>query len=263
MKIKPKKAKKVRALVFSGYGLNCEEEAAYGFTLAGAEADIVHINDIIDGKVSVNDYQILCFPGGFAYGDDTGSGKAYANRVKNHLGKDLATFLSEGKLIIGICNGFQILTELGLLPGALTYNDSNRYTDRWVDLEAEGESPWLTGITRLSVPVAHGEGKFVAPPKELAELKKKKMVALRYVKGEMCAYQDLPLNPSGTMEDIAGVLSHEGRVFGLMPHPDRALFSTQLPHWPLLKERARRGESFPEHGPGLAIFENGVNYFPN
>ncbi len=260
---------KTRVLIFSGYGLNCEEETAYGFTLAGASTDIVHINDVIDGRVKLKDYQILAFPGGFSYGDDTGSGKAYANRVRNHLGKELKDFLkrdtprqSRGKLIIGICNGFQILTQLGLLPGALTFNDSNRYIDRWVDLKPEGDSPWLRGIEKLSVPIAHGEGKFIADKKTLAELKKKKQVAFRYVKGETSTYQDLPANPNGAMENIAGVLSHKGRVLGMMPHPDRHLFSIQRPDWPLLKEQAKRaGTLLPEHGQGLQIFKNGVEYF--
>jgi phosphoribosylformylglycinamidine synthase len=256
-----KKTTLVKALVFSGYGLNCEEEAAYGFTLAGAKADIVHINDVIDGTVRLSNYHILCFPGGFAYGDDTGSGKAYANRVKNHLSKELAAFLKEKKLIIGICNGFQILTQLGLLPGALTFNESNRHVDRWTDMVVEGESPWLTGITTISAPVGHGEGRYVAPKKLLAELKKKKQVALRYVRGETATYQNLPANPNGATENIAGVLSHQGRVFALMPHPDRALFTTNLPHWPLLKESSRRtGEPFPKEGPGVQIFRNGVLY---
>jgi len=257
-----------KVLVFSGYGLNCEEEVKFAFELAGAKADIVHINDVIDGKKKLSDYHILAFPGGFAYGDDTGSGKAYANRVKNHLGAELEKFLREKKLIIGICNGFQILTQLGILPGALTYNDSNRYIDRWVDLKAEGmavgekQSPWLAGVTSLSVPVAHGEGKFVADKKTLALLKKNKQIAFRYVKGEMSTYQDLPANPNGAMEDIAGVLSHDGRVLGLMPHPDRALFTTQLPNWPLLKDAAcRSGGAFPEHAQGLQIFRNGISYF--
>ena len=251
--------KKVNVLVFSGYGLNCEEETQYGFQLAGGRADIVHINDVIDGKAKLSDYHILAFPGGFAYGDDTGSGKAYANRVKNHLGPELEKFLKEKKLIIGICNGFQLLAQLGILPGALTYNDSNRYIDRWVDLKVEGDSPWLKEIEKLSVPIAHGEGKFVADKKTLVELAKKKQVAFRYVKGETTIYQDLPANPNGAMEDIAGVLSHDGRVLGMMPHPDRALFTTQLPHWPLLKDTARRfGAPMSEHGPGLQIFKNGV-----
>ncbi len=254
--------KTIKVLVFSGYGLNCEEEAAYGFTLAGAEAHIVHINDIIDRRVSIDRYSILCLPGGFAYGDDTGAGKAYGNRIRNHLGKDLGEFITSGKLVIGICNGFQILSQLGILPGALTFNDNNRYTDRWVDMKVESDSPWLKGIKTLSSPIAHGEGKFYGDKKTLAKMKKEKSVALRYYKGETAAYQNLSANPNGSMENIAGVTSNKGRVFGLMPHPDRALFSTQLPNWSVKKEIAmREGETFPEYGPGLQIFKNGVSFF--
>lgn len=254
--------KKTKILVFSGYGLNCEEEAAFGFTEAGGQADIVHINDVIDGTVKLSSYDILMFPGGFAYGDDTGSGKAYANRVKNHLSKELDAFLKSGKLVLGICNGFQILTQLGILPGALTHNESNRYTDRWVDLKTEGTSPWLKGIKTLSVPVAHGEGKYVAPKKLLNELKANKQIAFRYYKGDATTYQDLPANPNGAMEDIAGVLNYEGRVLGLMPHPDRALFSMQLPHAGVVKEKARRsGKKVPYYTASLQLFKNGVEYF--
>lgn len=257
-----KKKTQVKVIVFSGHGLNCEEEVAYGFTLAGANADIVHLNDVIDGRVKLRSYDIIAFPGGFSYGDDTGSGKAYANRVRDHLAGELDTFLGEGKLMIGICNGFPILTRIGLLPGALTFNDSNRYTVRWVDLKVEGESPWLSGITTLSAPIAHGEGKFVASAEEPAKLQEKKQIAFRYVRGPMSSYQDLSANPNGSFGNVAGMLSHEGRVLGLMPHPDRALFATQRPDWPLQKEEARRrGADFPEYGAGLQIFRNGVEYF--
>jgi phosphoribosylformylglycinamidine synthase len=256
--------KKPKVLVFSGYGLNCEEEARYGFELAGADAKVVHINDVIDGKEKLEKYQILMFPGGFAYGDDTGSGKAYANRVKNHLSEPLSRFIKEGKLIIGICNGFQILTHLNLLPGALTFNESNRYSDRWTDLVPVGESPWLKGIEKISVPIGHGEGRYVADGKTLASLKRENTIAFRYTKGETALYQDLPANPNGATDDIAGVLSHEGRVLGMMPHPDRAFFTTQLPQWPRLKEEAKRqGKLLPPHTNALQIFRNGVEYFNN
>jgi len=257
-----KKSHAVRVLVFAGYGLNCEEETAYAFTLAGAHADIVHINDVIDGRVKLKNYHILAFPGGFAYGDDTGAGKAYGNRVKNHLEEELEKFIGDRKLIIGICNGQQILSQMGLLPGAFVYNSNNRYTDRWVDMAVEGDSPWLSGIQTLSCPIAHGEGRFVAPEKELAELKRNKRVALRYVKGETSRYQNLPANPNGSMENIAGVLSHEGRVFGLMPHPDRAFLTMHRPDWPLLKEKAKRtGEKLPKYTSTLQVFKNGVEFF--
>lgn len=262
MKKKTFNLKKVRVLVFSGYGLNCEEEAAYAFTLVGAEASIVHINDLIDRRVRLNDFQILVFPGGFAYGDDTGAGKAYANRVKNHLSKDLEIFLKSKKLILGICNGQQILSQMGLLPGAFVYNENNRYTDRWVDLKVEGESPWLAGITALSCPIAHGEGRFVASRAELASLTKEKRIALRYVRGETVRYQNLPANPNGALAAVAGVLSEEGRVFGLMPHPDRAFLTMHRPDWPLLKAEAlRNGKAVPEYTQALQIFRNGVEYF--
>src|SRR6185503_20522871 len=159
------KSRKPKVIVMSGYGLNCEEETKYAFDWAGGKADIVHLNDLIKKPKMLEQYDILAFPGGFAYGDDTGSGKAYANKFKNHLSKELAEFLARDTLTIGICNGFQIMTNLGILPGALTYNKNGKYLDRWVDLEVKGSSPWLTGIKKLSVPIAHGEGHYVIDPK--------------------------------------------------------------------------------------------------
>lgn len=251
-----------KALVLSGYGLNCEDETKTAFELAGGEADIVHINDLIDAPNKLRRYQILAVPGGFSFGDDTGSGKAYANKLKNHLSAQLNKFVESDKLVIGICNGFQILANLGFLPGALTFNDSVRYTDRWVDVRAQGRGPWLRDIKTLSVPIAHGEGKYAASKKTLAALKNNKAIAIRYVRGEICRFQDLPPNPNGSAQDIAGVTSSEGRVLGLMPHPERAVFFTQLPHWTYLKEKLeRQGKKIPVEGPGLQIYRNGVKYF--
>src|SRR3989338_7645473 len=199
---------KPKILVFSGYGLNCEEETKYGFELAGAVADIIHINDLIGGRVKLSDYQILAVPGGFSYGDDTGSGNAYANKLRNHLWQDFLRFIKQDKLIIGICNGFQILVNLGLLPAlnkdygrrtvALMPNDSARYTVRFVDLKVENnKSPWVKGIDTLSIPIAHGEGKFYADKEILKQLNKKKLIAFRYFNGESCKYQNLKANPNG------------------------------------------------------------------
>ncbi len=254
---------KPKVLVFSGYGLNCEEETKFAFELAGARADIVHINDLVDKKKKIKDYQILAFPGGFSYGDDTGSGKAYANKMRNHLMRDIEAHIKKGGLVIGICNGFQIITNLGLLPGALTFNDGARYQDRWVDVKIENNvSPWLKGIKTLSLPIAHGEGKYFADEKTLKDLNKNKDVAARYFKGDIAKYQNQIVNPNGALEDIAGVLSHEGRVLGMMPHPERALFITQLPQFSYLKEKAKReGKKLSEHGPGFQIFKNAVGYF--
>ncbi len=252
----------VKILVFSGYGLNCEEETKYAFELAEGSADIVHINDLIDGTKKIKNYQILAFPGGFSYGDDTGSGKAYANKVRNHLWKDIQEHIAKKRLIIGICNGFQILTNLGILPGALTHNSGARYLDRWVDVKIEGKSPWLVGIDKLSLPIAHGEGKYYIEKEGLDKLKKENAIAVKYIKGEICEYQNLPTNPNGALEDIAGVLGSNGNILGMMPHPERALFSSSFPNFQLLKEKSKRGGTkIPKYSPSLQIFKNAIEYF--
>ena len=162
--------KKPHVIIFSGYGLNTEDETKAAFESVGATADIVHINDLIAKPSLLSKAQILVMPGGFSYGDDTGAGKAYGNRAKQHLGKEIEKFLARDTLMIGICNGFQIITNAGFVPGALIANDSARYLCRWVDLEVVGESPWLKGIKTLSVPIAHGEGKYFASPELLQQL---------------------------------------------------------------------------------------------
>lgn len=211
---------KPRAIILSGYGLNCEDETAFAFETAGANTKIVHINDV----GSLKKYQILVVPGGFSFGDDTGSGKAFGHKLKAKLGDQLHEFLARDTLMAGICNGFQILTSAGILPGALTHNDSQRYISRWVEIERVGESPWLEGIEKLQVPIAHGEGKFIKDGPI--------QVAFRYVD-----------NPNGSTDDIAGILGYDGRVLGMMPHPERAQFPWQ------------------KGGHGIEIFKNAVRYF--
>ena len=292
-----------KAIILSGYGLNCEEETALAFKLAGGIAYIVHINDLIDSPKKLSSYQILAIPGGFSYGDDLGSGKAYANKLRNHLQKHLQDFTSKDKLVIGICNGFQILTNLGLLPGVLTFNDNNRYTDRWVDVKItpsqpspsrggrlhsgslkkqsvqipllskeglelaldwfRGEvSPWLHGITSLSLPIAHGEGKFVASNDVLKSIKKQGQIGGVYYKGTISDYQNLKSNPNGSTLDIAMLTSENGKILGTMPHPERGIFFTQTPHWPLEKEKLiREGRPLPKYTNALKIFKNAINYF--
>jgi len=264
---------KPKVLVLSGYGINCEEEEAFAFDWAGGESQIVHINDVIDCKVKMRDFQILVFPGGFSFGDDTGSGKAYANRVRDHLWEDIQKFISEDKLVIGFCNGFQIMTNLGLVPSlkmeygsrqvALQHNKNARYMNRWVDLEVTGtETPWLTGMDKFSSPIAHGEGRLYADSETLKEINKKGLAVLKYYKGEICEYQDLEPNPNGSLENIAGITDETGKIFGLMPHPERALFFNQRPDAPLLKEKYKRGGiKIPVEGPGMQVFKNGINYF--
>jgi phosphoribosylformylglycinamidine synthase len=214
----------------------------------------------------------LAIPGGFSYGDDTGSGNGFANKLKNNLWEDLRHFIELDRLVIGICNGCQVLANLGLFPAvekkygekqvAILHNDNATYTDRWVDLKAEGNSPWVSEVETFSCPIAHGEGKFYAEEKTLEIINQKGLVALRYIKGEMCKYLSLPANPNGAIEDIAGITDETGRILGLMPHPERAMSFTQLPNWPLIKEQLKRsGKELPKEGPGLQIFKNGINYF--
>lgn len=252
--------KKLKVIILSGYGLNCEEETKFAFEKAGAKekvrADIVHINDLIKKPKMLSEYQILVFPGGFSYGDDTGSGKAYANKFKNHLSKELAEFLSRDTLAIGICNGFQIMTNLGILPGGLAQNKNGKYLDRWVDLKVTGRSPWLAGIKKLSLPIAHGEGHYVISTKEYKKMKKDGEVAFIYDNGEICHFQNLEKNPNGSDYDIAGVCAYNGRVLGLMPHPERAMFVYQNPMWYKNKKRSKS-----PMGPSLQIFKNAINYF--
>ena len=254
----------VTALIFSGYGINCEEETKRAFELAGAKADIVHLNDLIAEPSRLKDYQIAAFPGGFSFGDDTGSGKAYANMIKNHLLKEIKAFVARDTLTIGICNGFQVLTSLGLLKGTLTHNTSAQFIDRWVDLKVSSDSPWLKGIESMSLPVAHGEGRYIRHCEERSDaaIQAKTKVAFSYVSGEMVNHFDYPANPNGSDDDIAAVLSDDGRILGMMPHPERAIEFQHLPHWTFLKEKASRESlALPVNGPGLSLFENAVEYF--
>lgn len=267
-----KKSTKPAALIFSGYGLNCEEETAYAFQLAGASTTIIHINDLIERPEKLKQFQIVAIPGGFSYGDDTGSGNAYANKLRSTLWEHLSQFVQRDTLTIGICNGFQILVNLGLVPAingaygqrsaALMKNTGGLYLDRWVDLQVTSQSPWLYKITDLSLPIAHGEGQFYVEPEVLVRLKKNNQIALRYTYGEVCQYQDYPANPNGALDNIAGITDPSGRVLGLMPHPERGMFFTQQPHWTLLKERnLRSGKPNPKYAAGFLLFQNAVGYF--
>jgi len=264
-----------KVLVMSGYGINCETETAHAFQKAGAETDIVHINDLIAGKKKMADYEIIMFPGGFSYGDDTGSGNAFANKIKNNLFDDLKEFINSGKLILGICNGFQVMTNLGLfaLPStdygerisALEANTNNRYECRWVHIkENESICVFTKGIDITNVPIAHGEGRFYCDEKTYMELKENKQIVFSYCDSEgNSANEEYPLNPNGAQHDIAGICDKTGRIFGLMPHPERALYSISEPEYQLKKEIAKRnGQNIPEFiENNLQIFKNAVEYF--
>jgi phosphoribosylformylglycinamidine synthase len=264
--------KKPRVLVFAGFGLNCEDETKFAFDLAGAKADIIHVNDLVAKPKKIREHEILAFPGGFSYGDDTGSGNAYANKVRNYLWPEILDFVKKDSLVIGICNGCQILVSLGLVPAlkgkygkrevALLHNSSTKYVSRWTDMICESNTPWLRGIAQISLPIAHGEGRLYASNEILDILEQKNLIALRYEKGLLSTYSDLPFNPTGTLHDIAGITNENRRILGMMPHPERALFFTQLPNWTYLKEELlRKGKKLPVYGPGFDIFKNAVKYF--
>ncbi len=250
---------KVKALILRAPGMNCDVETAFAFEQAGAEASLVHVNRLIHGEQRLADYQILAIPGGFTYGDDIAAGKVLANELRLRLGEDVLRFVEDGKLILGICNGFQVLVKAGILPrldgdGApqltLTDNDSGRFECRWVYLGVNQESPCIftRGMDSLYVPVAHGEGKFVAEPEVLAELN----VVVYYTDENGNENAGYPYNPNGSMENIAGICDSSGRVFALMPHPERHIRGTQHPQW------TRRTPK--ERGDGFQVFLNAVQW---
>jgi phosphoribosylformylglycinamidine synthase I len=258
-----------RVLILRAPGTNADQETAFAFETAGGETDTLHINRLLENKRLFAEYQILCIPGGFSYGDDLAAGRILGSQLRCHLEAELREFKEAGKLILGICNGFQILTKSGVLlddvtgsdgtrgPAAtLTTNDSGRYEDRWVWLQ--NNSPkcvFFAGIESMYLPVAHAEGKFVPRDERvLAELTAAGQVALRYRpapgKGEQIAY---PENPNGAIANVASICDPTGRVCGLMPHPERHIDRTHHPRW-------TRGEG-SEHGDGLKVFQNAVGYF--
>jgi len=264
------KKEKAKVIVLRTAGTNCDEETAFAFKSFGAEVDSVHINRLFNGEVHLKDYHILAIPGGFTYGDDIESGRILANELRLKLGTDLCRFIGDGKLVIGICNGFQVLVKSGILPGALREkeeeehdvsqkatlinNDSGKFEDRWSYLKVEGQSVWTEGLNDVVYyPVAHAEGKFV-PRDEyvLTQLNVNGQVAFRYCdsRGKRAKY---PENPNGSVEDIAGITDPTGRILGLMPHPERHFLFTQHPFWTRLNNNGRYGQ-------GAKVFENGVNY---
>lgn len=259
--------KKVNALVISGYGINCERELAFACELAGAHAEIMHARQLLMGQVAWNKYRCLLFPGGFSFGDDLGAGKAFANRLsfsQRNLLKDLSTFVQDGNCILGICNGFQLLVKLGLLPGfplaqkvSLASNDLGRFENRWVDHQIIPSPCIFTqGIESLYLPIRHGEGKFVVQDSGVLEqLKQERRIVLRYS----------PDNPNGSIDSVGGVCDATGRILGMMAHPEAATLASQHPQWLRQKEYDKRKGT--QHasgpGPGLAIFKNLVHYLEN
>ncbi len=259
--------KRPKVCVLRAAGTNCDKETAFAFLKVGAGAELVHINKFISGQRDFSDYQILAIPGGFTYGDDIAAGKILANELRFKLAKEIKRFIQEGKLIIGICNGFQILVKSGLLPGndalrqeaSFTINDSAKFEDRWVYLRntqyaiRNTKCVWVKDLPEIIyLPVAHGEGKFVTQDKEvLQRLKKNKQIVFQYCDGKG-RFKGYPDNPNGSKANIAGICDTTGRIFGLMPHPERHIDVLQHPRGMQNKNR--------QAGDGLQIFRNGVEY---
>ncbi len=249
---------KVKALILRAPGTNCDVEAAFAFQQAGAATSLVHVNGLIRGEERLFNYQILVIPGGFTYGDDIAAGKVLANELRLKLGEDIQKFIENGGLILGICNGFQVLAKAGIFLKSsgggyqltLVNNDSGKFECRWVYLRVNEDSPcvFTKGIDRMYLPVAHGEGKLVADTRVLPELN-----AVVYYTDEPGSTQaGYPYNPNGSMNNIAGICDTTGRVFALMPHPERHIRGTQHPQWTRLGAK--------EYGDGFQIFLNAVKW---
>jgi phosphoribosylformylglycinamidine synthase subunit PurQ / glutaminase len=267
---------KSRAIVITGNGTNCEVEAAHACRLGGFdEAVIAHMADLLAGDIRLDDFHFLNLTGGFLDGDDLGSAKAQANRLKyarvddleEHLLEQLLRFIGAGKPILGVCNGFQLMVKMGLLPGfggnrleqvaTLTFNDCGRFQDRWVYLKADPSSPSLftRGIERgIYLPIRHGEGKFVAMDEQVLDrIEEKRLAVLKYSGADYAApTMEFPLNPNGAQRAIAGLCDESGRLMGLMPHPEAFVHRTNHPRW--------TREELPEEGDGLILFKNAASY---
>jgi len=253
-------------LILRAPGTNCDQETAYAFQRAGAKTEVLHINRLLESPATFGRFQVLCIPGGFSYGDDVAAGRILANQIQHHLAGPLEGFKAAGKLILGICNGFQVLIKSGLLlptdpalgpPATLTWNDSGKFEDRWVRLEVQGSKcVFLKGIETMLLPVAHAEGKFVTRNAAVLEsLARDGQLVLKYRRfsGEDGVGVPYPDNPNGSAADTAGVCDATGRVFGLMPHPERHIDPSQHP-------RRSRGEG-RDPGDGFRVFRNAVEYF--
>jgi len=252
----------IKAVVLRAAGINCDMETEYALEAAGAKAERVHINRMIKDKNLLSQYQILVFPGGFSYGDDVAAGKILANQIIHHLAEPVQKFIDDGKLVLGICNGFQVLVKAGILPGnssakeqavTITYNDSGKFEDRWTYLAPQTDRcVFIEPGRQIYLPIAHGEGKVVTKDETaLEKLNSDGHIAFKYVDkdGKEGPY---PVNPNGSTDSIAGLTDSTGRILGLMPHPERHIRHTQHPHWSRLKDE--------KGGDGMAVFTNAVKY---
>ena len=266
---------KPNVLILRAPGTNCDVETAYAFEKAGAVAERIHINRVLEKPELLAQFQILCFPGGFSYGDDISSGRILSSQILHHLYEPLQAFREAGKLVLGICNGFQILIKTGLLIpvtgeplATLAWNNCGRFQDRWVELKKHPncQNVFLKGIDRLYIPAAHAEGRFVVKDAEtLRQFEASGQIALQYAPLDFSRFEEAakydvngilqyPDNPNGAVANIAGLGDTTGRVLGLMPHPERHIDPTQHPQWTHMSE-------LPAEGEGLRMFRNAVEFF--
>ena len=254
-----------KVLVLRTAGTNCDKETVFAFEHAGAECELLHVNRLLENRRYLHEFDILAIPGGFSYGDDIAAGKIQANELRLGMRDEIDKFVEDGKLIIGICNGFQVLVKMGILPNlsgkdeqevSLAWNDSDRFEDRWVYLKVvSSKSVFLKKGQIIYLPIAHAEGKFVArDEKVLADLAERNQVVVQYcdAEGKSGPY---PVNPNGSVNDIAGICDKTGRVFGLMPHPERHVFGYHHPRW--------NREGLKKEGDGMQVFRNAVQYVSN
>lgn len=257
-----------RVLILTGLGLNCEAETEAAFAMAGAAPEKVHLLDLLDGTAPrrLADYPLIAFIGGFAFGDHLGAGSVFANKIRWRLYDDLLAFIAKGGLALGVCNGFQTMVRLGLLPGldgdyrtpraTLAPNTRPGYRDAWVTLGFDAASPcvWTRGIETMELPSRHGEGKFLAEPGIAERLERDHLVVARYLDPSGTPTEAWPFNPNGSPNAVAGVCDPSGHLFGLMPHPDAYLYPFHHPRWTHRKLAGTLGAE----GDGLKIFSNGV-----
>ncbi|MBV5339298.1 MAG: phosphoribosylformylglycinamidine synthase subunit PurQ [Deltaproteobacteria bacterium] len=268
--------KPTRAIVITGNGTNCEMEAAHACRLGGFDETVIaHIAEILSGEIRLDDFHFLNLTGGFLDGDDLGSAKAQANRLKNaavassdeKLVEQFSRFIADGKLILGVCNGFQLMVKMGMLPGfdgaylhqtvTLTHNDCGRFQDRWTYLQVDSASPsiFTRGIDKgIYLPVRHGEGKFLCDSAAtLARIENEHLAVLRYSDANYAQpVMAFPANPNGSVNAIAALCDPTGRLMGLMPHPEAFVHYTQHPRW--------TRETLPEEGDGLILYKNAAEY---
>jgi phosphoribosylformylglycinamidine synthase len=248
---------KVKVLMLRAPGTNRDVDTQIAFEVADAEVASALVTELFRKEKSLADYHIAVIPGGFTYGDDVSAGRIMANEIRLRLGGDIEKFVADGRLVLGICNGFQVLVKTGILPGipgqsaqpvTLTNNDSGKFECRWVYLKVNRQTPcvFTKGIDLVYAPVAHGEGKLAAEPGVAAKLN----VVVQYVDTEGRTRAGYPCNPNGSVNDIAGICDASGRIFGLMPHPEDFIRWTQHPRW--TKEKPRQDLY------GLRIFTNAV-----